>query len=452
MKTPHQTRPKTLGRRIVNAGGWSLFQVAGVQGLRLASNLVMTRLLVPEAFGLMAMVGTLMAGFALSTDIGIDRSIAREDDGDQVHFLRVAFVWKILRGILIALGAVLAAILLWLFGPSLAPVGSVYADPVLPQLVALSAIMPFLMGFESANRDLAARNLQMKAIALVEVGAQVVMLCAMILFAMLSPTVWALMAGMLTGAAVKSLATHLFFEGPSMKLEWDTEIGSRIWHYGKWLLGSSVFSFIAQSAGQFILAALLSTATFGIFTIAQVWVGAGTMVITRLSNRVGFPAVSEMIRTRPTEVARLFRKFQTVIDALCLTGFVFLLFGGEALIKFFYTPVYEEAGTYLAILSVGFLAVRFNTLNGLIMNLGKSREMMLISVTRAISICVFLPLAFNTFGLRGALIVVAINPLVTTAYTLKLLKPVLGAKQIRFDYCWLIFNLAAAGGVFWWTA
>lgn len=444
--TAPQSRP--LGQRILKAGGWSLMQVVGVHGLRLASNLIMTRILLPEAFGLMAIVGILISGFTHFTDVGINRSIAREADGDQVRFLHVAWVFKIIRGGAIGAGVLLSALALWLLAPALAPPGSVYADPRLPALIALSALMPILMGFESTTRDLAARHLKMKYISLVEVGAQVLQIAAMIAFAALSPTVWALMAGMLTGAVLKSGATHLVFPGPRMGLAWDREIAGRIWHYGKWLMGSSVFSFVAQSADRFILAAFLSTTTFGIYAIAQIWIGAGTTVISKISDHVGFPAVSEMMRTRPDDVPRLYRKFQTVIDAMCIAAFGILLLGGQLLIDLLYTPAYGEAGRYLAILSVIFLTLRFNTLNGLIMNLGHSRTMMMISGLRAISICVLLPLTYRWLGLEAALLVIAVNPLVTTPYTLAVLRPFLGERQTRFDMLWLILTLIVAGCVY----
>lgn len=56
------SRPTTLAGRSVRAGGWSVAELTFAQGLRLAGNLVMTRLLLPEAFGLMAMVTTLQVG------------------------------------------------------------------------------------------------------------------------------------------------------------------------------------------------------------------------------------------------------------------------------------------------------------------------------------------------------------------------------------------------------
>lgn len=441
----------SLKRRILKAGGWSIGQMLALHMLRLGSNLIMTRILLPEAFGLMAMVGVIIAGFSLFTDIGIHRSIAREPDGDQDHFLRVAWVVKIGRGAMIAAGVLCSALLLALLAPHFAKDGSVYADPALAALVAISALIPLMMGFESTSKDLAERHLKMHYSAVLEIAAQIIALATMLIFSAISPTVWALMLGMLTGAALKSIGTHFFFPGPRMQFTWDLEIADRLWQYGKWLMGSSFFTFFALNADRFILAALLDATTFGIYVIAQIWVAAGTMLIGRLADKVGFPTISEVIRERPNEVPQLYRKFQNVIDAICLTAFVTLFLCGPFIIDQLYTATYVEAGRYLALLSVGFLTLRYNTHNGLILNLGKSKAIMLISAVRAVTICTILPLSYHVFGIEGALLAVSLTPLVTTPFTLYLLRPVLGSWQIHFDTLWLGATLVIAICVYIWS-
>ena len=137
----------------------------------------------------------------------------------------------------------------------------------------------------------------------------------------------------------------------------------------------------------------------------------------------------------------MFRKFQTVIDLVCVTAFLCLFLGGQFLIDLLYTGTYGTAGRYVTILSLSFLALRFNTLVGLVMNTGNSRAMMITSGVRAIVLCVSLPLAYRFFGMHGALLAVALNPLVTAPYTLALVMPILGARQVRRDWLWLAVTL-----------
>ncbi len=432
----------SLGGRALRAGGWSLGQMMTSHLFRLGSNLIMTRLLVPEAFGLMAMAVTVITAFTLFTDIGINRSIVREPEGDTDQFLRVAWIVKAGRGAAIAGGVLATAILLWLLAPAFAAEGTVYADPRLPGLIALAALVPLLMGAEATTRELAQRRLELGRITGVEIGSQLISMAAMIGFALVWPSVWALMIGMLTGSVAKTAASHVVFRGPRMALVWDAAIADRLWQYGKWLMGSSVFTFVANNADRFILGALLDATTFGVYVIAQLWIVAGASVISRMGGQIGFSAIGEVLRDRPTEAPRLFRKFQRVIDAFCIAAFLAMFLLGGTLIDLLYTDAYARAGDYVAILSLSFLAVRFYTMNELVMNLGNTRAIMRISCLHAVTICVTLPLAYRAFGIEGALLAVALNPLVSVPYTLHLVRPVL--KSVRWDAMWPVATLVLA--------
>ncbi|MEX5730233.1 O-antigen/teichoic acid export membrane protein [Rhodovulum iodosum] len=441
----------SLGRRVFRAGGWSMVQILSTHTFRLVSNLIMTRLLLPEAFGLMAMVGTVLTAFSLFSEIGIDRSIMRERDGDDPHFLRVAWVVKMGRFAVIAIAVLLAAGALALLAPGLAPPGTVYADPRLPGLIALSALSalsPLMLGGVSTCRDLTLRRLENRRYALVMIASQALSLLCMLGFAQLSPTVWALMAGMLSKSLFVLIASHIFYPGPRMRFEWDAEIARRLWTFGKFLMGSSVFSFLSNHADKLILGSLLGAGTFGLYVIAQIWVMAGRQLINRLSNHVGFPAVSEIMRDRPQDLPRLYRKFQTVIDLFCLGAFLAFFFLGRQMMNFLYTEQYAVAGQYVQLMSIAFLVMRFQTLNGLVMNTGNTRAIMLIAMVRGVAICLTVPLGFHLLGIEGAILAASLNQLLTAPYTLALLRPVLGARQILFDTAWFVAAVAAAALVY----
>lgn len=441
--------PGSLGARTIRASGWSLAQVFGLHSLRLVSNLIMTRLLLPEAFGLMAMVSTVLIAFALFSDIGIHRSIVREADGADAHFLQVAWVVKIMRGAAIAGCTLATALLLGVLGPMLSAPGTIYADPRLPWLIALSALAPLLQGADSTLKDLASRRLQMGRITLLDVGGQVVTILAMVGFAQISPTVWALMAGMLVGPLVKCIGTHLLFPGPRMRVVWDPEVVDRLWQYGKWLMGSSVFTFLAMNADRMILGALLSASAFGIYVIARIWVDAGRQLVSTVSGQVGFASIGEIVRERPADAPRVFRKLQTVVDAFCLSAFAAMFAFGQELIDLLYTDTYRAAGDHLAILSIGLLVMRFDPFSFLLMNIGNSFAMMVVSALRAMALWASLPLAFQLYGLNGALFAVVLSPMISVPYTLWLLRPILG-RQVAIDAVWsvAILGLALAIGFF----
>ncbi len=428
------------------ASFWSFLQIFATNVLRLASNLIMTRLLLPEAFGLMALISTLIVAFNLFTDFGIERSIVREPDGDKARFLRVAWVVKIMRGGIIAACVLIVALLVWILAPLFAAPGSVYADPRLPVLVALSALVPLLQGCESTCKELTTRNMQNYRFTVVGIAAQLVGIISMVVFAQISPTVWALFAGMVMINVFGLMATHVFYPGPRMQVIWDAEIANRLWSYGKFLMGSSALTFVGRYADRLMLAGYLGAATFGLYSIALVWIEAGTTLLSRIADRSGFPAIAEVVRNRPHDVARLFRKYQTVIDAACFCAFLGTFLLGEALIRFLYTDIYAEAGGFLQILSVSFLAARFRTVIMLLMNLGDSRAVMIASGIRAVAICVALPVAYAYAGLPAVLLATALTPVAPAPYVIWKLRKDLGPRQTQLDL--VILGMIVIIGIF----
>ena len=143
----------------------AVFVGQGAQrGLSLLSSLIMTRLLAPEAFGLMAMVFTVHMLVNMISDIGIRQSIVRAKKGDDIAFLQVAWTVQVMRAALVALVVLAAAGGLMLLGPRLAAPESVYADPLLPGLVAASALIVLFRGLESVGVHLASRRMKQRRV------------------------------------------------------------------------------------------------------------------------------------------------------------------------------------------------------------------------------------------------------------------------------------------------
>lgn len=432
----------SLGGRALRAGGWNMFQMLGLNVLKLGSNLIMTRLLLPDAFALLSFVFIVITAVTLATDIGIRQSIIREEDGDQADFLRTAWLFKIARGVLLAVMLVGVALVLAASAPLWAAEDTVYADVRLPGLLVCGAIVPLLIGLQSANREGLERQLSYKPWALLEISAQAISIVFMVAFAQISATVWALMAGALMTFVVKAAGSHIFLPGPPMRWSFDRAIAWRIWHFGKWLMGASVFTFVGRNADKLIFGALLNITTMGLLTVAYVWLTAGQTVIQQILKKVAYPVLSEIKRDRSHDLGRLLARIQRLVDLLCVTAFVIVLALGPWLVRVLYTETYYLAGHFLALLGAGFLCLRFELLNNLMLALGDSRGMMWLWVQRAAILVLCLPTVYNTFGLTAALVFVALHPLAVVPFVLYRLRAHLD-RQTQIGYLlWLCAVLA----------
>lgn len=419
--------------------------------LRLTSNLIMTRLLMPEAFGLLAFAMTFATAVALLTDIGIHQSIVREKDQLGPRFLRTAWTVKIVRSAVISGGVLVMAGLFGFIGPVIGQPGSVMMHPQMPFLIAMTAVAPLSEGLVSTNWDVAIRRLQYKRIVLLDIISTLCRILFQIGFALLSPTVWALLAGTLLGGFVKVILSHLFVPGPRMRFTWDKTIIQRLWMYGKWIMGSSMLTFVANNTEKFIFGALVSSVSMGLYVIAFIWVEAGLRVIGILSNTLGFSMISEIIRDRPDEARRLIRKYQMAVDGFCLTGFLLLAFSGQLLVQVLYTPEYLRAGAIIQLLSPLLLSVRFSQLTNVILAGGDSRATFRMTAMIAVATVVFVLAGLHSGGFYGAITGMVLARFVAVPYLLIKTVSFFGRKQTLYDAAVLVGSVTVTGLIYLWV-
>ncbi|MES2144556.1 MAG: oligosaccharide flippase family protein [Pseudomonadota bacterium] len=400
-----------LSGRAARASIWSMGELGLSYGLRLGSNLIMTRILLPEAFGLMAMVTTVHFALSLLSDLGIGQSIIRSPRGDDPHYLRVAWTIQVVRSTAIAAMVLVVAGLLWLLAPTLAMPGTVYADPNLPALIAVSSVVLVLSGLESTSQYIPQRQMRLKWVTILNIAGQVVALVAMVGIAQIDASVWSLLWGMIIGAVFRSVMTHVVFSSPSMAIAWDREIADDFWQFGKWIIASSMTTFFAAPADKIFLGAMLDKEHFGFYVIASIWVQSAVMVTSRITAQIGLPLFSDVSRERPHDLLRVYQRFTRLIGLMAMAAFVALFLGGAALLNLLYPDSYAQAASFIPFLALALLGEWFSPLAMLLLSQGNSRAEALSGFAKAFSIILALPVGFYLMGIEGALLAVAVAPL-----------------------------------------
>ena len=403
-------RGKTSGRA-ARASLWSMGELGTSYALRLGSNLVMTRILLPEAFGLMAMVTTVHMALSLLSDLGIGQSIIRSPRGEEPHYLRVAWTIQVVRSTAIASMVLVVAALLWFLAPILATPGTVYADPDLPALIAASSIVLVLSGMESTAQYIAQRQMKLKWVTILNISGQVVSMIGMVAIAQIEASVWSLLWGMIIGAVFRTVMSHIIFSSPSMALAWDRAIADDFWQFGKWIIASSLTSFFAAPADKVFLGAMLDKEHFGFYVIASIWVQSAVMVTHRITGQIGLPLFSDVGRERPHDLLRVYQRFTRLIGLVAITAFAALFLGGSALINLLYPDSYAQAASFIPFLALALLSEWFTPLGTMLLSQGNSKSSALSGIANAASIYVALPVGYYFMGIEGALLAVAIASL-----------------------------------------
>lgn len=401
----------SLRQRILRASGWSLGSHVVAQGIRLGGNLILTRLLVPEMFGVMAIVYVLMIGLTLFSDIGIRQSIVQSTRGEDGVFLDTAWSVQIVRGVFIWLVALLLSLgLLFAQHAMWVEAGTVYANPILPLVVAIFTLTAILQGFESTKLAMARRMLQLDQVAKIEVLAQVLGLIVMVIWARLSPTIWSLVAGAFAAGLARALGSHVLLRGHANRWLWDKTALQEILSFGKWIFLSSMLGFLVINGDRLLLGGMIDAHLLGLYAIAFLLVNSLQVALSQLIGNVAFPALSEVVRSAPERLKATYYKFRVPLDA-ALLGASGLLFGlGPWIVNLLYDTRYSGAGPILQILALGGFAARYQISEQLFLSLGQPRLLTICTALRLVTLYTMLPLGYLFWGLDGALWAIVLAP------------------------------------------
>jgi O-antigen/teichoic acid export membrane protein len=393
-----------LRARMLRAAGWLVGSNVSSQAVRLASNLALTRLLVPEAFGLVAAVNTLYFALVMFSDLGVWQSIVRSDRGDDPRFLGTAWTVQLARG-----GLLFAVVLAVAFavrvgaGAGVFAAGTVYTDPRLPAMIAVFAACALLQGAESMNLATAQRDLRGAALARLELISQLAAIATTLALAWSTRSVWSLLAGSLAGTVARTALSHVALPGCAVRPRWDAACAREILGFGKWVFASSIVGFLAAHGEKVILGGTLSTASFGVFSIAATLVAAVAGVYGSLNGHVVFSSLSIARRSDRAELQRVYARVQQLSDVFLGVVGGGLATAGQWVVWALYDARYQDAGWMLQWLGLGLVAMRHQVVEQLMFANGRAARVSANNLLRALSLAVLIPAGFALAGERGAI-------------------------------------------------
>jgi O-antigen/teichoic acid export membrane protein len=400
----------SLRRRILNAGMWSLAGFALSLVIRLGSNLLMTRLLMPEMFGVMAIASTVMVGLAMFSDLGLKQNIVQSQRGDEAAFLNTTWVIQIIRGMVIWVVALFLCLVILVAGRlGKFPADSVYAAPSLPYVVGLMSVSAVIGGFESTKLFEASRGILLGRITRLEILAQVSGLVGMLAWVSVDRSIWALVAGSLCSSLSRSILSHVVLPGVANRWWWDKEAVHEVVHFGKWIMVASILGFLVNSGDRLLLGGLVDASVLGYYSIAALFVGAIEGVLTRLMADVSFPAFSEVVRTRAVHLKANYYKFLAIIASIAYFVAGFLMMFGRSLIDLLYDNRYQAAGWMLALLALTLLTIPFRLATQSFLALGMPKLQSKVVIIRLVSLFSGTPIGFYFFGTEGALVAIVFS-------------------------------------------
>lgn len=435
MSTPN---PPTLKQRVLRAGSWSFAGYGLGQAIRLCSNLIMTRLLVPEMFGVMAIATTVMVILTMISDIGLRHSVVQNRRGDDPDFLDTAWTVGIVRGFALWLAAVaLSAALHFANLAGMLPANSVYASPVLPLVIIVNSFGSVILGFQSTKTATALRSFDQRRLVQLELIGLLAGLLVMIVSAQMSRSIWALVAGGLVGALTTTVLSHAWMSGHSNRFRCEKDALRELLGFGKWLFVSSTMQVLATNGDRLLLGALVDAQILGIYSIAALIVGAIEGALGRLLTAIALPALSEIARNDPSRLREIYYRLRIPGDLALLFMAGLLYATGQLLIDALYDPRYSAAGGMLQVLALSFIAIRYAAAYHIYLALGIPRYLAIINVVRCVSLFALVPYLYHVAGAQAAIWGIALHGLAMVPFVVGF-NVRLGLNDLRREFLVLI--------------
>jgi O-antigen/teichoic acid export membrane protein len=409
--------PETLKQRVLRAGGWSIAGYGLSQVIRLGSSLVMTRLLVPEMFGVMAIATMVMVILGLLSDIGLRQNIVQSWRGDDPAFLDTAWVVQIIRGLALWLAALLLSIALHLANlAGMLPAQSVYASPILPLVIAVSSLSAIISGFQSTKMATADRSFDQKRVNQIALISQCAALIVMFVVGVITRSIWALVAGGLIASLMTTWLSHVWMSGHPNHFRWEKNALRELIAFGKWIFLSSAVGVFAANGDRLLLGGLVEADVLGFYAIAILLVGAIEGGLNRLFMTISLPALSEIARNNPSRLREVYYKLRVPGDLLLLflAGLIFAV--GQLVIDLLYDPRYSGSGSMLQVLALSLISVRYGVANQIYLALGIPRYVAVINVVRFVSLYSLVPPLYYFAGTQGAIWGIALHALATMPF------------------------------------
>lgn len=365
------------------------------QGIRLASNLILTRLLYPDAFGLMALVTMFVLGVVMMSDVGLTPSIMQSKRGDDPKFLNTA--WSI-KFLLHGFYFVVVCLLAW-------PAAQFYDAPQLVELMPAVAASLLIGGLVSPNIEHAQRHIRLGTVTMIELLTQVASVAVMVIVALITRSIWALVIGQIAASVVKVLLTRHYFKGPATRFEWDPSAVRELIHFGKWITLSSACGFILSQGDKAVLGKYLSLEQLGVYNIGFFLASFPLALAENITGRTIIPVYRDSPPHESPQNFATVRRMRMGLTAIVLSMIAVMAVGGPWIIDLLYDVRYQGAGPIVSLIACAQVPVVLGmTYPQAALAAGDSRGPSLLNMLRAgVQIGAFL-IGAELGGLTGAII------------------------------------------------
>jgi O-antigen/teichoic acid export membrane protein len=315
---------------------------------------VMTRLLTPAEYGLMAIAMAFVALTLYLSDSGMGRSLVRNSPDDVVAWSSAHWLVAMFTGALTLLLALAAYPAAWFFD-----------EPRLAPMILVLSIMPLLHGLLEMPCNYLIQREKLWPIAASEVTSALTGAIVAIVLASHGAGVWALVAQQMAILAVKS-ALIFTVSGFRPRFVFDLKALGDHMGFARDTLGYALTSFVSKQTDPLVIGKILGPGPLGFYAIAY-------RIMAMPANVTGVP-IQGAIYTRLVKLREDTAKLKTVVlavtfaqSAALFPAITALAVSGKSAFTILLSERWAWTGEIFSMLAVAGMAQAVTTLNGAVL-------------------------------------------------------------------------------------
>jgi lipopolysaccharide exporter len=361
--------------------------------IRLVSSLVLTRVLLPEAYGTITILVSILYVIGNILDTNVTLFIVRDKNAEQPRYLNTAWTMRFSR-------SVLSGAVLFVCAPLIAT--KIYDLPALTLPLRVFSLWFLIDGFESMAFALAIRRKQARLQMYSELAASVLSTTFSIVYCYRYHTFWGMAFGMLLNRLIMTVLSHRLYRDLRPRLFIDLAAAREILVYSKFTVPSSFLTLGLTQFDKVVFLRLFDLRLLGIYGLAGNIAGSIETLISKISQAVLYPRCAHNFRENPATAAQRYYTDNTKLFAGILAIPAAICGAAHLVITLLYDSRYSQAGSVLQALAIRAVLLSLaSPAEDLLISAGQFHVILVGNVLRTAWIILGSLLGYYFFGFLG---------------------------------------------------
>jgi lipopolysaccharide exporter len=420
------------------------FSFGGLLLIKLISSIILTRILRPEAYGVITIITSISFVVAMLADTNVSLFLIRDKNAEEPRYINTAWTMRLCR-------CLLNTTIVFLCAPLITT--TIYHAPELVAPLRVYAICDAISGFSSMAFVLAVRRKRSRITMYSELVAVLISTTFSVIYCHFSRNYWGIVYGMVLNSLLLMIFSYRFYPEFRPKLQFDKTAAREILSFTKFTMPSSLLTIAMTQFDKAVFLRLFDLRLLGIYGLAGNIANPVESLVAKISSQVLYPRCAHNYRDDKdtfslkyyTENVKLFASIMIVPAAVA--GCAHLL------IALLYDPRYAQAANVLQAFMLRAMLLSLSTpAEDLLIASGATHVMLVGNLFRAAGVVTGCWFGYHFFGFTGFTYGVALSALPPLIYYwgLQRSKGMMIAKYELVKLCFIgsvVIGAAVASGL-----